>query len=528
VSALDRPLAWWAALAAMSAMLMIPIFVVPVPPITDYPNHLAGCYALAYWQTDPALGQMFSAHWQVIPNIGIDMILPQLMHILSPLTAGRIILALCLLLPTTGTAALGYAYFRQHSFWQIAAGFAAFNGLFLMGFMNFELALGIALWAAAGWIAYRDRFPLLTVFSAAMAGALAFFVHLVGFFFFALLIGSYELSVVWQTDPRTREGRRFLLQRAALLAAALVIPAVLYPISTLEKVDAPVGWLHPFLQKSSDLFVSFRAYSLTLDAVTVGPVLAFFIFCLLARKARVSRAALICCVALFLTYLVVPRALKGVYFVDLRLPVMLGFMIFAGVMPTGLSSRTRSAAVLVLTLLFTARIAFITGVWIESQRDVNDVRQVIASVTPGSRVLAADVLRRDNPAWYASMPISRRLPELTPTYWHLASFVLLDRRAFWPTMFTSEAQEPLHVKEPYRSLRAIESPPPDYRELVSTNIPSTELQRFPFLTDWNHKFDYVLILNAEGASDVDHFAPNRLELIDHRGIAALFKVKSAQ
>jgi hypothetical protein len=35
----------------------------------------------------------------------------------------------------------------------------------------------------------------------------------------------------------------------------------------------------------------------------------------------------------------------------------------------------------------------------------------------------------------------------------------------------------------------------------------------------------VLVLNADGAPDLDRFLPNQLQLVDRRGIAALFKVK---
>src|SRR5262249_25828642 len=149
---------------------------------------------------------------------------------------------------------------------------------------------------------------------------------------------------------------------------------------------------------------------------------------------------------------------------------------------------------LMVAALFLARICVITSIWMHSQKDVADVRQVVVPVEPGSRVLAADVVPNDNPAWFASMPMGRRLPELTPTYWHLASFVLLDRRAFWETIFSEESQQPIQIKEPYRESRAIESPPPNYTELASTTIRPEELQRFPFLADWNRRFDYVLIL----------------------------------
>jgi len=153
------------------------------------------------------------------------------------------------------------------------------------------------------------------------------------------------------------------------------------------------------------------------------------------------------------------------------------------------------------------------------------VRQVIASVTPGSRVLAADVVCTDNPAWCASMPISRRLPELTPTYWHLAAFVLLDRHAFWPNIFAEDTKQPIVIKEPYRDLQAVDSPPVNYTYLALDQIPPIELKRFPFLTGWSQKFDYVLVLNADGASNLDRFLPNQLQLVDRRGIAALFQVR---
>src|SRR5580704_19417253 len=140
----DRAITWWVGLGLMLVCLLIPLILTEVPPLTDYPNHLARCYLLAFGSSDPALRPMFSEHWQIIPNIGVDLILPKLMHVFPPLLAGRVMLAFCLLIPTTGAIALSRAYFHRRSLWQIATGFAAFNVLFLMGFMNFELGIGIA------------------------------------------------------------------------------------------------------------------------------------------------------------------------------------------------------------------------------------------------------------------------------------------------------------------------------------------------------------------------------------------------
>jgi hypothetical protein len=523
-SILDRPLPWWVGLAFMLLALNVPLLATTVPPLTDYPNHLARCYLLAFGQSDPVLSQMFSAHWQIIPNIAVDLLLPMLMHVFSPLTAGRIVLGLCLLLPTSGAVALSYAYFQRRSFWQIAAGFAAFNALFLMGFMNFELAIGIAMWGAAAWIYYREIFPAATVAAGIVLATLAFFFHLFGFCFYALLVGSYELSVLVGNDFRARPDFRNAAKRAALLAITLVLPTLLYFTSPLEQVKDAARWPH-IAQKAANFFGPFLDYSSAFDILTIIPLIAFLIFCVLQRRARISAAALIASVVLVVTYILMPRAMKGTYFLDIRLPIMLGFMVFAGFMPKDLTARQRTAAAVLFAVLFVARIAFITDVWMHSQRDLDDVRQAIVTVTPGSRVLAADVVCSDNPSWCASMPMSRSLPELTPTYWHLASFVLLDRHAFWPNIFAEDGKQPITVKEPYRDLQAVDSPPVNYTYLALDQVPQKELKRFPFLDHWNQKFDYVLVLNAEGAPNLDHFLPSELQLVDRQGIAALFKVR---
>jgi hypothetical protein len=57
------------------------------------------------------------------------------------------------------------------------------------------------------------------------------------------------------------------------------------------------------------------------------------------------------------------------------------------------------------------------------------------------------------------------------------------------------------------------------------HAPQAELARFLYLTDWKDKFDYVPVLNADGAPNLDHFLPNQLQLLDRQGIAALFRIR---
>jgi hypothetical protein len=351
-----------------------------------------------------------------------------------------------------------------------------------------------------------------------------FFFHLFGFCFYALLIGSYEFFVVSQRPLRTRPDVRYAAKRVGALSIAMVIPAFLYMASPLERVHFSPAWVS--LPKKLYLaFDSVLEYSSLFDLLIAASLLALLIFCAMNGRARISKAALICCTALLCVYLVTPVSFKGVYFVDTRLPVMMGFLVFAGFMPRGFHARERSLAVAFFVILFIARVGLITNVWMHSQRDLADLRQTITSVMPGSRVLAADVQYRDNPDWYVNMPASRRLPEVAPTYWHLASFVLLDRHAFWPNIFAEESQQPIAIIAPYRELEAVRSPPLNYLDLTMSRVADQELEHFPYLVDWKEKFDFVLLLNAEGAPNLDHFLPDQLQLVDRQGIAALFRVR---
>ena len=53
--------AWWSVLAGTCALLLVPLFLVDVPPQLDYPNHLARMLVLASGAHDPILSTMAPA-----------------------------------------------------------------------------------------------------------------------------------------------------------------------------------------------------------------------------------------------------------------------------------------------------------------------------------------------------------------------------------------------------------------------------------------------------------------------------------
>jgi hypothetical protein len=47
----------------------------------------------------------------------------------------------------------------------------------------------------------------------------------------------------------------------------------------------------------------------------------------------------------------------------------------------------------------------------------------------------------------------------------------------------------------------------------------------PYLQDWRNNYDYVLLLNAGGAGNLDHFLPDVLRLVDAGDVAALYRIR---
>ncbi|MGA8196648.1 MAG: hypothetical protein WB902_25170, partial [Acetobacteraceae bacterium] len=202
------------ALAVLCAILLAPLALVDVPPLLDYPNHLARATVLASGAADPVLSRMYATHWAIIPNLGTDLALLPLLHVLPIHLAGRVVVGCAILLPVFGTIAYSRATFGTRSAWPLASGLIAYNATLLLGFVNFVAAIGIALLLAGAWIIWRDRAPRRTLALAVIGTVALFFCHLMGLVFFYALIAGYELE--WIRVHRTERAAMFA--RVAALA----------------------------------------------------------------------------------------------------------------------------------------------------------------------------------------------------------------------------------------------------------------------------------------------------------------------
>src|SRR3954470_15581964 len=75
---LERPLAVAGQTLLVAALIVLPLVYTLVPPLEDYPNHLARVFALASLPNNDILAHFYEAHWASIPNLIMDLIVPPL------------------------------------------------------------------------------------------------------------------------------------------------------------------------------------------------------------------------------------------------------------------------------------------------------------------------------------------------------------------------------------------------------------------------------------------------------------------
>lgn len=523
-------LVWWGSLVLASVVLLAPLLVVDVPPILDYPNHLARMVVLGAGSGDPVLSRMYSVQWHIIPNLAIDLVVPWLMQMLPVHVAGRIMLGIILLIPSAGVIAYHRALFGQRSLWPVASALIAYNGLFLLGFLNFLVSTGAAFLVAAYWIAGRDRHPRLTSLICSVGTAGVFFCHLSGVLFAAVLTFCHEAERLLRCRQRGERLAPAASASAGLLVIMVLPTVLLYRLSAFDNATGVTNWESPG-SKLLGLLQPVLNYNVNLDLVTAILILAFIGLCLRHRQWDMPPSSILALAIFLALYAAAPFAAKGGAWIDARFSLVAALMLFAGGRPGGSSirpawpqiSRPIGAVVaLCCACLLLVRVGFVATVWSEHRAELAELRASIAPVTPGTRVLVVRVSPEADPGFWAVAPRSRYVIGSTTTEIHEAALLLIERKAFWPALFAAPAQQPVVVREPYRAIAIPVGMPPDYHALLT--VSADDLLQAPYLADWRDRFDDVLVLDAEGVPDLSRLLPATLQRVNDTGFAALYRI----
>ena len=92
-----------------TAAVAIPLVTHPLPPLSDYLNHLATAHVIDAIDSDPDLDRYYRIEWQAIPNLMMDLVVPVLHRFLDIYLAGQIFTIMTFAGILSGTLALNRA-----------------------------------------------------------------------------------------------------------------------------------------------------------------------------------------------------------------------------------------------------------------------------------------------------------------------------------------------------------------------------------------------------------------------------------
>jgi hypothetical protein len=407
---------------ALFVLAILPLTLSEVPPLLDYPNHLARMFLLAHLDAAPVLQQFYAVAWRPLPDLAMDATVPPLLTFLPLGVAGKVFIGATFLLLAGGTALLQRVLFQRWSAWPCLAFLLLYNRMLLWGFLNYLFGLGLALAALAAWIALRRRSVVWRLIFGCGAALAIYFAHLMAFGIYGVLIVGYEIGQ-W----RRRQG-----SIADLAVAALpFLPPLLIFIATAGAVSASrIVFGNPG-RKLDLLFSVFDNYSRPFDVACFVVAVVGLGILYGRRWARLAPEMTWSLALLGVAYLVMPSEIFTAAGADHRLPLALGLLL-VGVSrfdpPRAAIRRTVYGAALALFLL---RLGVVAVEWQAAGRVYAALLRGLDTIEPGSRVAVGFP---DQAVHVDAIPLL-----------HLPVLAVARREAFVPTLFASAAQQPIRL-----------------------------------------------------------------------------------
>lgn len=476
---------------ALSGIALYPIFAVAVPPLVDYPNHLARIHVLSAWEDLPALQQNYQIEWSLQPNVAMDLLLLQFAKILPIYDLGRLYIAATMLMLVGGTLTLARVVHGRFGLWPGVIFLFLYNKAFYWGFLNFLFFSGFYLFALGAWIGLRERSCWLRLALFPVLSFVLYFGHPIALGLYGLSILGYEFWRMWrQADRWSIRG----LRDWAITAAQFIVPCLLFLFWYLNHGNTGAGSTSygPLPLKMTALIAPVLFDPLYFDFAVALFVGLVGVWAWSERSVAFAPELKVPAVLLVVTAVLMPSHLFGVWGADFRISVLLAFVVIAGMRIETPAVRASNFVLVIALGLFVSRVVMVTDAWQTLDRRFEEFRQAAQSIDVGDSVLV--VLDREDAE--TETPERRYF-----RYWHMAALAVIDRQAFFPYLFTGHTTI---TASPARS--AIDSPagvPVSRTDLQRDMDPKTSQYRLgqsikaffrAYWTAWPENFDYVLVI----------------------------------
>ncbi len=521
-------------LVALAAAL-VPIVATPVPPLIDYPNHLARYWLISGGDRIPPVDRFYRVDWsRASTDIGIDLIFRFAGNLADYRAIAKLVLVAALVGPPFGAVMLNRVMFGRWHWWQFGFLVLAWTTTSLFGFLAYQVSLTAALLFACLDPLLPSR-PLLRSWLTGLLARLAFGVvillfHPFGLAFYGVLVAAIGFGPGWAGLRRPARLARIALAAATALLVVLVPVLLLGAFAPTLPSGGHHGiwWLFTLKDEILTAASPFLSYRWSVDLACAVPPLAVFAVAAATGRARSHAGLVLAGIVLALLSLVMPAEIGDATWLRRRLPLMAALVLFASLQPEPVASNAgrRVLATLMLAVAV-GRSLFIEDAWRARSRDVAAIERALDDVPAGASIFTLQVVRAGTPG----APTGRYLADLPGTVYdntlrHVPALVVPWRHAFIPTLFTVPGQQPLRVLPPWNELAVESSRIPDVHALDGSDPDA--LRTDPYLRFWRTRFDFVILIGADQRDVAGPFRmPQGLVLVSDTGFARLYRISRA-
>ena len=500
----------------------IPILLHPLPPLSDYINHLSRMHVIGAIGSDPDLARFYRVDWQVIPNLMMDMILPVLVRIMNVYAAGQAYTIASFVLILSGTFALNRQLHGRWSVLPLAAFPLLYNYVFIVGTMNYVSGIGLSLWALVAWIALRERNPALRLTVSMMFIAALFFSHLFALGTYGLGLLAFELHRLW-LSASGRSGRRLTARALSARLFDFVATGLPFlPVLPLLMMSPTWGLRSDFswelTGKIDGLVYAIDVYSNTVALVLAATVAIVLGIAIYYRALKFHAFGFVLLAVGAIVYVAMPRIIFDTYMADQRLPIALAFAVLACAQ---LDLRrlgrhyafARYGLLAVLSLMLAARVLEVQTVWTALSSGTTSFRASVELIDRGAKVMVA----------YADPEGGDNVRSLGLV--HAACLAVIERSALVTTVFTVVGKQILHVRADYRDrVDTQDGSPPTVDNLV--RVTDRDDTADDYWRRWTSDYDYLYVLFTDARHENPD--PARLTPIFRGERFMLYRIENTQ
>lgn len=369
-------LVFWIGIA-LSLFASLPAFVAWAPQMTDYPSHLAGYKVMLDHGGNPFLTWYFLFHWEWTGNLGVELLMVPLASVFGVEMAGRIIVAVIPALTGLGIVSVSWELRKRVGIGPILALVTIWSPSLLMGFLNYSLALALALFTFALWVRMEGspwRRLVMIPF-----GFMVWLCHVSGWGILGVLVFGYE----WSRRRSWRDWRPFLAPWP------LIFPLLPMLAGMGSNSQISYGRWGVLEYKWGILYRALRSYNYLFDISTLIAVLLVVLAALVVKRidGRLGWAALI----IYGLTLAVPRQIFGGDYADYRLSTA-ALMIL--LMAVDFRSKVPTWLLVTASLLFVSRTTLTSVVWYRDAQTARELIKALEYVPEGAKVATAVAIPR--------------------------------------------------------------------------------------------------------------------------------------